>query len=126
MPRPILDSTRNIANYLGDRCNEHVVSVILDGENARVLPGQRLPFHRRVVRDTGQQRISTRSPFTEGARLLPAAEAAGTLPLAAGCTAPFSTWIGEEDKNRAWDMLVEAKKVYDRVMGPGASPRKTG
>ena len=25
---------RNIANYLGDRCNEHVVSVILDGENA--------------------------------------------------------------------------------------------
>jgi alpha-amylase/alpha-mannosidase (GH57 family) len=28
----------------------------------------------------------------------------------------FSTWIGDRDKNRAWDMLVEAKLVYDRVI----------
>jgi len=28
----------------------------------------------------------------------------------------FSTWIGEKDKNRAWDMLVEAKNTYDKVM----------
>jgi alpha-amylase/alpha-mannosidase (GH57 family) len=27
----------------------------------------------------------------------------------------FSTWIGDPDKNRAWDLLVEAKRVYDRV-----------
>ena len=25
----------------------------------------------------------------------------------------FSTWIGCEDKNKAWDLLVEAKKAYD-------------
>jgi alpha-amylase/alpha-mannosidase (GH57 family) len=28
----------------------------------------------------------------------------------------FSTWIGDPDKNRAWEMLVEAKIVYDRVI----------
>ena len=28
----------------------------------------------------------------------------------------FSTWIGEKDKNRAWDMLVEAKQAYDKVI----------
>jgi alpha-amylase/alpha-mannosidase (GH57 family) len=28
----------------------------------------------------------------------------------------FTTWIGDRDKNRAWDMLVEAKKVYDSVL----------
>ena len=31
----------------------------------------------------------------------------------------FSTWIGEKDKNRAWDMLVEAKKVYDKKIKQG-------
>jgi alpha-amylase/alpha-mannosidase (GH57 family) len=25
----------------------------------------------------------------------------------------LSTWIGSEDKNAAWDLLCEAKKVYD-------------
>ena len=25
----------------------------------------------------------------------------------------FSTWIGDKDKNRGWDMLVEAKRVFD-------------
>jgi alpha-amylase/alpha-mannosidase (GH57 family) len=28
----------------------------------------------------------------------------------------FSTWIGDRDKNRAWEMLVDAKRVYDRVL----------
>ncbi|WP_331712255.1 glycoside hydrolase family 57 protein [Acidihalobacter aeolianus] len=25
----------------------------------------------------------------------------------------FSTWIGDRDKNRGWDMLIEAKQAYD-------------
>jgi alpha-amylase/alpha-mannosidase (GH57 family) len=32
----------------------------------------------------------------------------------------FSTWIGDRDKNRAWDMLADAKLVYDRVMASGS------
>ena len=31
----------------------------------------------------------------------------------------FSTWIGDRDKNRAWDMLVEAKQAYDRKLAAG-------
>ena len=31
----------------------------------------------------------------------------------------LSTWIGNRDKNRAWDMLVEAKKAYDRKLAIG-------
>ena len=31
----------------------------------------------------------------------------------------FSTWIGEKDKNKAWDRLVEAKLAYDRVIAAG-------
>ena len=28
----------------------------------------------------------------------------------------FSTWIGDPDKNRGWDLLVEAKRAFDEVM----------
>jgi alpha-amylase/alpha-mannosidase (GH57 family) len=28
----------------------------------------------------------------------------------------FSTWIGEPEKNRAWDLLIEAKQTYDDVL----------
>ena len=31
----------------------------------------------------------------------------------------FSTWIGSQDKNRGWDLLCEAKKVYDKVLKTG-------
>jgi alpha-amylase/alpha-mannosidase (GH57 family) len=31
----------------------------------------------------------------------------------------FSTWIGEKDKNRAWDRLVEAKMAFDDAMSAG-------
>ena len=28
----------------------------------------------------------------------------------------FSTWIGDPDKNRGWDMLGDAKRCFDEVM----------
>ena len=28
----------------------------------------------------------------------------------------FSTWIGDPEKNRAWELLIEAKQTYDRVV----------
>jgi alpha-amylase/alpha-mannosidase (GH57 family) len=31
----------------------------------------------------------------------------------------LSTWIGDSDKNRAWDMLCAAKQNYDLVIGSG-------
>ena len=31
----------------------------------------------------------------------------------------FTTWIGDRDKNRAWEMLAEAKTCFDRVVASG-------
>jgi alpha-amylase/alpha-mannosidase (GH57 family) len=31
----------------------------------------------------------------------------------------FSTWIGDEDKNRGWDLLVEAKRAFDARVTSG-------
>jgi alpha-amylase/alpha-mannosidase (GH57 family) len=31
----------------------------------------------------------------------------------------FSTWIGDRDKNRGWDMLGDAKRAFDRAVAQG-------
>jgi alpha-amylase/alpha-mannosidase (GH57 family) len=31
----------------------------------------------------------------------------------------FSTWIGEPEKNKAWDLLIETKQAYDLVLASG-------
>jgi alpha-amylase/alpha-mannosidase (GH57 family) len=52
----------------------------------------------------------------------PAAKRPATTPLP-GLTAgswvygTLSTWIGDEEKNRAWDLLCAAKQSYDMVLG---------
>ena len=47
---------------------------------------------------------------------------AATLPMLASGSwvyGTFSTWIGDRDKNRAWDLLCAAKRSYDLVMQSG-------
>ena len=31
----------------------------------------------------------------------------------------LATWMGDADKNRAWDLLCEAKQAFDRVLQDG-------
>jgi alpha-amylase/alpha-mannosidase (GH57 family) len=99
-----------------------VVSIILDGENAwehypyngffffEDLYGL-LEKHPRI-RSTTYAEILTR----------PAAKRPAATPLP-GLTAgswvygTLSTWIGDEEKNRAWDLLCAAKQSYDMVLG---------
>lgn len=110
----------NIANFLGDRVNEHVVSVILDGENAweyyqdnasHFLEAlyERLSDHPKIEMTTFSNALDS------GAKLrhLPILKAGSWV------YGSFSTWIGDEDKNKAWDLLVEAKQSFDEVMASG-------
>ena len=106
-----------------------VVSVILDGENAWEYYAyngyyfltelyQALANHPNIEMVTQSeicQAINT--PEDSPYKLL-----CGNLPeIAAGSWVygSFSTWIGSNDKNRGWDFLCEAKKVYDRVLATG-------
>ncbi len=106
-----------------------VVSVILDGENAwEYYPYngyyfltelyQALANHPNIEMVTQSeicQAINT--PEQSLYKVL-----CGNLPeIAAGSWVygSFSTWIGSNDKNRGWDLLCEAKKVYDSVLATG-------
>jgi alpha-amylase/alpha-mannosidase (GH57 family) len=120
------DAVANLVHHLetiAETCAdkpEAVVSIILDGENAwEYYPEngyyflsalyEKLSHHEGLKLTTYSEYLSTRKANMVLPELVAGSWVYGT----------FSTWIGEKDKNRAWDMLVEAKKVYDRVVKEG-------
>lgn len=102
-----------------------VVSIILDGENAwEHYPEngyyflsalyRELAAHPRLRLTTFSERLSREKQFGTIDRLVAGSWVYGT----------FSTWIGDADKNRAWDILVHAKSAYDRIVASGQLPEE--
>lgn len=109
----------NIAAFFGEDAGRHVVSVILDGENAwEYYPGNGHHFLDALYARLEQHPALKTVSFAEAA-LLPDAP---IERLAAGSWVygSFSTWIGAEDKNRGWDYLVAAKAAYDQSAASGS------
>lgn len=99
-----------------------VVSIILDGENAwEHYPYNGYYFfddlyallaeHPRI-RSTTYAELLARSPS-------PVATPLPRLTAGSWVYGTLSTWIGDEAKNRGWDLLCEAKKSCDRVLASG-------
>ena len=96
-----------------------VASIILDGENAwEYYPDNAYYFLSGLYRRLASHprlRLMTFSAVLDGI------ERESIRPLeriVAGSWVygNLATWIGDPDKNRAWDLLVEAKRVFDGVM----------
>ena len=107
----------NISAFFGKQAGRHVVSVILDGENAwEYYPDNGHHFLDGLYGTLSRRNSVQMSTFAEQVAHSPAAS---LKHLAAGSWVygSFSTWIGSEDKNRGWDYLVEAKHAYDRRIG---------
>ncbi len=109
----------NIARLFEQDANQHVVSVILDGENA----WEYYPDNGHHFLDALYARLSSHPTLKVGTFSAQAARVpVRPMPrLAAGSWVygSFSTWIGSEDKNRGWDYLVAAKEAYDSVVAAG-------
>ncbi len=104
-----------------DEASDPVVSIILDGENAweyypyngyYFLSGlyQALQSHPFIVTTTFSDCVG------DGKVAIPELE---HLVSGSWVYGTFSTWIGNPDKNAAWDLLVDAKVHYDRVVASG-------
>ena len=94
---------------------EHVVSIIMDGENAwEHYPENAYYFLSALYRRLAEHprlELTTFSDCLKDSAIKP-------LPLhalAAGSWVygTLSTWIGDPDKNRGWDMLGDAKRAFD-------------
>jgi alpha-amylase/alpha-mannosidase (GH57 family) len=96
---------------------DRVVSIILDGENAwEYYSYNGYYFLQGLYRRLAEHPEIELTTFSEA---LKAGVNAAELPqLVAGSWVygSFSTWIGEPDKNHAWDLLSEAKQTFDRVI----------
>lgn len=111
----IIARLERIADGYGD-CANRVVSIIMDGENAwehypenayYFLSGlyDRLSKHPRLKLSTFQDVVESHEAEPIEA-LVPGSWVYGT----------FSTWLGDDEKNHAWDILGNAKHVWDQVM----------
>ena len=96
-----------------------VVSVIMDGENA----WEHYPYNGHYFFEDlyTQLEAHTNIHTTTFAELLSRENPLPSAPLpclTAGSWVfgTLSTWIGDADKNRAWDLLCSAKQSYDQVM----------
>ena len=91
--------------------------VMLDGENAwEYYPYNAWHFFEDLYNALeAQPSIRTRTLST--ALVQHAARSAALPPLVAGSWVygTLSTWVGNADKNRAWDLLVNAKQRYDEL-----------
>ena len=108
------ENLENIATFLGPAKQDHVVSVILDGENAWEYYLDN-GYH---FLDALYRKLSSNSQF-EMTTFAKASEKTDAVPIDKLCSGSwvfgsFSTWIGHADKNRAWEYLVEVKKTYDQ------------
>lgn len=105
----------NIANFLGPQADEHVVSVILDGENAwEYYPNNAQAFltelYQALVNHPQVEMTTFSDALVDGAK----ARHLPILKAGSWVYGSFSTWMGDPDKNRAWDLLVSAKLAYDQ------------
>lgn len=98
-----------------DTCDTPLVSIILDGENAwEAYPDNALPFFDALYGRLGE------AQWCETVHLDHIAGAEEPYPLlphihpGSWIYRDFSTWIGQKDKNRAWEMLCQAHLAYQR------------
>lgn len=117
------DAVANLIHYIevtAERCADDpaaILSIILDGENAwEYYPENGYYFLSALYKKLAEHEGINLTTYSE---YLDQHTEVKTLPKMVGGSwvyGTFSTWIGEKDKNRAWDMLVDAKRVYDQVM----------
>ncbi len=114
------DAVANLVHHLKNikgaqhNLSNSVVSIVLDGENAwEYYPDNGFHFLSALYKELGANPEFELTTFSRSVN-----EVALALPLehvVAGSWVygTFSTWIGGHDKNLAWDLLREAKQVFD-------------
>ena len=115
-----IENLENINTFLGDDGDKQVVSIILDGENAweyYLDNGYHFldSLYRKIT-------LSNQLQTTTFSKMSEQLDAIRIDKICSGSWVygSFSTWIGQEDKNRAWEYLVAVKKVYDQQMESGS------
>ncbi len=116
----LVEHMENIANACSNR-NDCVISIILDGENAwEYYPENGYYFLNQLYRSLAEHpllQLTTYEQFLAEKSPRPAHEE--KLVAGSWVYGTFSTWIGDSEKNRGWEILVEAKRTFDEQLAAG-------
>lgn len=117
------DAVANLIGHLesiAEKCatqDNAIVSIILDGENAwEYYPQNGYHFLSALYDKLSQHPDLNLTTYSDYLQQPVEPTVLSDIVAGSWVYGSFSTWIGEEDKNRAWDMLIEAKQAYDRVL----------
>jgi alpha-amylase/alpha-mannosidase (GH57 family) len=113
------DAVSNLVHNLENiavHCRQHperVVSIILDGENAwEYYPENAYHFLSALYARLAQHPAIELTTFSDCLEHYPV-KRLRALTAGSWVHGTFSTWIGEPDKNRGWEMLRDAKRAFD-------------
>lgn len=125
------DAVANLIHHLeqiSETCSyksNAIVSIILDGENAwEYYPENGIYFISALYEKLSEHKDINLTTYSEYLDLHSEKNQLNNIIAGSWVYGSFSTWIGEKDKNHAWDMLVEAKNVYDKVIIEGKLSEK--
>lgn len=125
--KDFISALENIFHALPDD-EDPIVTIILDGENAwEYYPYNGYYFFEHLYKELQNHPFIVSSTFSECIDLLsdPKSPCHHRVRLVDHLVAGswvygnFTTWIGDQAKNRAWDLLVEAKECFDRELKEG-------
>jgi alpha-amylase/alpha-mannosidase (GH57 family) len=116
----LVSHMENIAEVCPDRDN-CLISIILDGENAwEHYPENAHHFLTELYSALAEHTaldLTTFSQFKQDNN--PEPVVGEQLVAGSWVYGTFSTWIGDEEKNRGWELLVEAKQAFDSRLASG-------
>ena len=113
------DAIRDLVQHLESIAREpgcELVLIALDGENPwEYYPDEGSGFLQGLYAALGSHAVLRPATMRDCVREL-AATATPLPPLRAGSWVhgELLTWVGHPEKNRAWEMLIEAKRCFDR------------
>ena len=110
----------NIARVCPDR-DDCLITIILDGENAwEYYPENGYYFLNQLYRSLAQHPLLQLCTFEQFlAEKSPQRAHEEKIVAGSWVYGSFSTWIGDADKNRGWEILVEAKHTFDEQLAAG-------
>ena len=125
------DAVSNLVHHLENiaaathESQDVVVSIIMDGENAwEYYPDNGYYFLSQMYHVIAHHPGIELTTFSECLQNKVKPRPVKSIVAGSWVYGTFSTWIGDKDKNRAWDMLVEAKHAFDRALSAGLDEDK--
>ncbi|MCH7818606.1 MAG: hypothetical protein IIB40_03510 [Candidatus Marinimicrobia bacterium] len=112
----LMKNLENIRDSLSGDGKDFIVPILLDAENRwEFFPENGIPFLNELysrLSDSETIRTVTMKDYLEETGELPIIDNIQPGSIIDG---NFNSWIGEEQKNRAWDVLTEARKALEEA-----------